>query len=62
MVVPVFVVFVVVPVSCYPEGVDDGSKMIFCEADSCAVGWYHFKCVNLKRKPRGKWICNTCLK
>lgn len=35
-------------------------KMILCESASCKVGWFHFQCVGLKRKPRGKWFCGTC--
>ncbi|CAG2244518.1 unnamed protein product [Mytilus edulis] len=37
-------------------------KMIFCDGDSCDIGWYHYQCVNIVRKPRGKWLCPKCKK
>ena len=37
---------------------DDEEDSIQC--DSCLV-WYHFKCVNLKQKPkRTTWFCHPC--
>ena len=46
---------------CYCKGKDDGSKMICCENENCSSGqWFHFKCVNLRRAPRGQWFCKEC--
>ena len=46
---------------CYCKGKDDGSKMICCENDNCRSGqWFHFRCLNIRRAPRGKWFCNEC--
>jgi hypothetical protein len=35
-------------------------KMVFCENSDCKIGWFHYPCVNMKRKPSGKWICPQC--
>ena len=46
---------------CYCKGTDDGTKMICCDNDNCASGqWFHYRCVNIKRAPRGKWFCKEC--
>ncbi|XP_021339563.1 uncharacterized protein LOC110440741 [Mizuhopecten yessoensis] len=35
--------------------------MVQCSNDSdCPMEWFHYKCVNIKRKPRGKWLCPEC--
>ena len=34
-------------------------KMIACDNNTCPNGeWFHFKCVQLTRKPRGNWYCS----
>ena len=38
----------------------ESGEMIACDNDNCAVEWFHFQCVNIKRAPRGKWFCPTC--
>ena len=30
--------------------------MVACDNTSCSKQWFHFECVGLKRKPRGKWF------
>lgn len=35
-------------------------RMIACDSDTCATIWYHYRCVNLKRKPSKKWYCTSC--
>ena len=35
-------------------------KMIACDNDDCDIVWFHYACVNVKRKPRGKWFCPDC--
>jgi hypothetical protein len=34
--------------------------MINCANDDCLVDWFHYECVGLTRKPRGRWYCNQC--
>ncbi|KAL4002271.1 PHD-finger family protein [Acanthocheilonema viteae] len=33
--------------------------MILCENKKCNE-WYHFPCVQLRQKPKGKWYCPHC--
>ena len=35
-------------------------EMICCDNDDCAIEWFHFNCVNLTNKPKGKWYCPQC--
>jgi len=35
-------------------------KMIECENVSCDIGWFHFSCVGVRRKPRAEWYCPEC--
>lgn len=35
-------------------------KMIACDNEDCDIVWFHYACVNVKRKPRGKWFCLDC--
>ncbi|CAN7946809.1 unnamed protein product [Ixodes hexagonus] len=35
-------------------------RMIACDSDTCTTIWYHYRCVNLKRKPSKKWYCSSC--
>ena len=35
-------------------------RMIYCDNANCSIGWWHFECANLKRKPRGTWYWSTC--
>ncbi|WAQ97892.1 ING4-like protein [Mya arenaria] len=37
-------------------------KMILCSNEDCQIGWCHYGCVNVKRKPRGRWLCPRCKK
>lgn len=39
---------------------DSYGKMVLCDNKLCKIGWFHFDCVNLKAKPKGKWFCNKC--
>ena len=47
-------------VFCYCRKGEFG-KMVECDGHSCAIGWYHFSCVNLEREPKGAWFCQDCL-
>lgn len=35
-------------------------KMIKCESYSCPTEWFHYSCVDIKRKPRKAWLCTQC--
>lgn len=35
-------------------------EMIGCDNDECPIEWFHFNCVNLTTKPKGKWYCPDC--
>ncbi|KAK9369774.1 hypothetical protein V1509DRAFT_619068 [Lipomyces kononenkoae] len=35
--------------------------MIACDDKKCKIEWYHLGCVNMKRPPKGQWICPLCL-
>lgn len=42
---------------CWCRGEESG-RMIACDNDKCKIEWFHFNCVGLRRKPRGKWYCS----
>lgn len=35
-------------------------EMIACDNSECPIEWFHFACVDLKTKPKGKWYCPEC--
>jgi len=35
-------------------------EMVACDDDNCRIEWFHFGCVGLKSKPKGKWYCPEC--
>ncbi|XP_050680640.1 inhibitor of growth protein 1 [Leptidea sinapis] len=35
-------------------------EMILCDNDLCPIEWFHFSCVSLSIKPKGKWFCPKC--
>ncbi|KAH3822281.1 uncharacterized protein LOC127881093 [Dreissena polymorpha] len=35
-------------------------RMIKCENEDCPTQWFHYECVNIRRRPRGKWVCPEC--
>ena len=35
-------------------------NMIACDNGDCELEWFHFGCVGLSNKPKGKWYCPTC--
>lgn len=39
----------------------ESGKMVMCDNKQCSIEWFHFTCVGLKRKPRGKWLCPNCI-
>ena len=42
----------------YNQEKDD---VIGCDNENCPLKWFDFKCVNIRRVPKCKWICPTCL-
>ena len=40
----------------------ESGKMIGCDNPKCSIAWFHYKCVGIKRAPRGKWYCPNCKK
>lgn len=47
------------PTYCLCEQVSYG-EMICCDNDKCLIEWFHFSCVDLHHKPKGKWFCPRC--
>lgn len=47
------------PTYCICEKISYGN-MICCDNDLCPIEWFHFGCVSLSRKPKGKWYCPRC--
>ena len=39
---------------------EENGRMILCDNETCETGWFHFSCVGISRKPRGKWYCEEC--
>ncbi|XP_060783202.1 inhibitor of growth protein 5-like isoform X3 [Neoarius graeffei] len=35
-------------------------EMIGCDNADCPIEWFHFACVGLTTKPKGKWFCPRC--
>ncbi|OCT71439.1 hypothetical protein XELAEV_18034419mg [Xenopus laevis] len=47
------------PTYCLCHQVSYG-EMIGCDNPDCSIEWFHFACVGLATKPRGKWFCPRC--
>lgn len=47
------------PTYCVCHQVSYGD-MICCDNDACEIEWFHFQCVSLTSKPKGKWFCPNC--
>lgn len=47
------------PTYCLCQQVSYG-EMICCDNDKCPIEWFHFSCVDLHHKPKGKWYCPKC--
>ena len=47
------------PTYCLCDQVSYG-EMIGCDNDLCPIEWFHFNCVQLGGKPKGKWFCPKC--
>lgn len=47
------------PTYCLCHQVSYG-EMIGCDNPDCPIEWFHFACVGLTSKPKGKWFCPKC--
>ncbi|XP_050501834.1 inhibitor of growth protein 1 [Diabrotica virgifera virgifera] len=47
------------PTYCLCDQISYG-EMIMCDNDLCPIEWFHFSCVTLSTKPKGKWYCPKC--
>ncbi|XP_065061212.1 inhibitor of growth protein 4-like [Rhopilema esculentum] len=47
------------PTYCLCHQVSYG-EMIGCDNPECPIEWFHFGCVGLSTKPKGKWFCPKC--
>jgi inhibitor-of-growth protein 1 len=47
------------PLYCTCQQVSYG-QMILCDNHACSLEWFHFDCVDLQSKPKGKWYCPNC--
>ncbi|XP_051989854.1 inhibitor of growth protein 5-like [Xyrauchen texanus] len=47
------------PTYCLCSQVSYG-EMIGCDNADCPIEWFHFACVGLTTKPKGKWYCPRC--
>ncbi|XP_031629111.1 inhibitor of growth protein 2 [Contarinia nasturtii] len=47
------------PTYCLCDQISFG-EMILCDNDLCPIEWFHFSCVSLTTKPKGKWFCPNC--
>lgn len=48
------------PTYCLCQQVSYG-EMVGCDNVDCPIEWFHFQCVGLTEKPKGKWYCPTCI-
>ncbi|XP_060873284.1 inhibitor of growth protein 4-like [Metopolophium dirhodum] len=48
------------PTYCLCNQVSYG-EMIGCDNPDCPIEWFHFACVKLITKPKGKWFCPKCI-
>ncbi|XP_067945847.1 inhibitor of growth protein 5-like [Watersipora subatra] len=48
------------PTYCICHQVSYG-EMIGCDNNDCPIEWFHFPCVSLTSKPKGKWYCPRCI-
>ncbi|KAI1769981.1 hypothetical protein F4818DRAFT_434456 [Hypoxylon cercidicola] len=45
---------------CLCQGKESGD-IVACDNRACPYEWFHWNCVGLKTKPRGKWLCPECV-
>lgn len=37
-------------------------EMVACDNNECGIEWFHYNCVGITQKPKGKWYCPDCNK
>ena len=42
-------------------GEGEHGRMVACDNPQCIVEWFHYRCVGITRKPKGKWYCPSCV-
>ncbi|KAJ6645809.1 Inhibitor of growth protein 4 [Pseudolycoriella hygida] len=47
------------PTYCFCDQVSY-DEMVACDNLDCPIEWFHFACVGLVTKPKGKWFCSKC--
>ncbi|KAL3841753.1 hypothetical protein ACJMK2_019855 [Sinanodonta woodiana] len=40
---------------------DEYGQMVACDDQNCRFQWFHFDCVGITSKPKGKWYCPLCI-
>lgn len=48
------------PTYCFCNQVSYG-EMIACDNPDCKIEWFHYGCVGIKERPKGKWYCSNCI-
>eukprot|EP01018_Ginkgo_biloba_P012067 Gb_27859 [translate_table: standard] len=48
------------PTYCFCNQVSYG-EMIACDNPDCKIEWFHYGCVGIKERPKGKWYCHICV-
>ena len=48
------------PTYCICQEVSWG-EMIGCDNNDCPIEWFHFGCMGLTTKTKGKWYCPKCI-
>lgn len=49
------------PLYCWCQEPEWGS-MVGCDNKHCKYEWFHYSCVGITRKPRGRWYCSDACK
>merc|ERR1712080_336812 len=47
------------PTYCLCQQVSYG-EMIGCDNQDCPIEWFHFGCMGLQSRPKGRWYCPKC--
>jgi len=47
------------PTYCLCQQVSYG-EMVGCDNQDCPIEWFHFGCMEIQSKPKGKWYCPKC--
>ena len=48
---------------CYCRGAEEEQQTVMkCDNDTCLLQWFHFDCLHMTKKPKGRWYCPECRK